>query len=212
MRITILAMLIPLVLLSGCAPPTSAEAPSTAPTTMSTTISATDEIQTVIINGERDVMERGEPFTQEEISSAIEFETPLMDMTFEQYTLVESGYYHLLALGNFILNFNELSIPIINDGYIIGSLTIIRNKGEISTHVAENTGASGEKIQLQRLMEKYDDDIVMIYASGCEFAVTSDNEVHLMSGFGKADVKNDDNLYEKLKSEYTTVSYSKVLG
>lgn len=169
-----------------------------------TTESLAGRVERVVLDGSQRIDCIGVPFRAEEIDEEILKQEDFLLELFpgvDRYVF-KQGYYHLRTDTN-LIDFNFVLLPVIQDGYITGSMTLHRrDDGSIETGFSSGEEKDGNLNRLLRTV----DQVAFLYSINSEYVITDDNVVHTIYGAEPDEIVHADELFHAYSTQYNTIS------
>lgn len=165
--------------------------------------SVAGKTEEVILSGDAEISYTGSAFSEKEINQVIQKEKEFLLEIFPGSALYvpTKGYYHVRTDTSQIdLNFTML--PIIQDDYIVGNMTLHRNEdGDIERSLSMGE----ERESVLNTLLKTKDKAALLYSLYSAYAITEDNMVYTIYGVEPNQIVDAENIFNAYSTQYNTI-------
>ena len=160
--------------------------------------------QTPVLSGENYIWSHGEPFTEEEISTAVELIRNL-DWIDENCNVSKSGYYHVFERNKWI-DYTYFTMLVFKEGTIFGEVELEKTyEGKIQIESSKEFRTDNK---LEEMLRKFPNlKFALVYCETGEYAIAEDNTVTVLSGQEPL-LDNCDTLFETYDMKDNVISFN----
>ena len=131
---------------------------------------------------------------------------------FPKGSFISSGGYYQVSAANNEVNLGQYTLFIINGDAIVGSITLGRKGGAVTTVSIMDGWATGTNIDvLQPALKQYGKGVMIADGTATCF-LTEDNKIHTLHGKVTDAIGNAENVYATYARTENTLEAEKVFG